>query len=100
MAVFPLGNIARYFRSRHENVMASSTQLTKQLGLRAPIISAPMACVAVGALATAVSYAGGLGLIGGGYGDRLWIEREFDAAGRPRLGSDSLLGHWLAIPTC
>ena len=33
-----------------------------------------------GALAAAVSRAGGLGLIGGGYGDREWLTRELDIA--------------------
>ena len=56
------------------------TPLTNQLGLAVPIISAPMAGIAGGALAAAVSRAGGLGLIGGGYGDRDWIEREFENA--------------------
>jgi nitronate monooxygenase len=34
-------------------------------------------------LAGAVSEASGLGLIGGGYGDRDWLEGEFAAAGQP-----------------
>lgn len=66
--------------------MGLSTRLNRYLGLTAPIISAPMAGVAGGALAAAVSRAGGLGLIGGGYGDRAWIEREFDAAGDAGVG--------------
>jgi nitronate monooxygenase len=33
-----------------------------------------------------VTAAGGLGLIGGGYGDGEWIEREFAAAGNARVG--------------
>ena len=33
--------------------------------------------VAGGKLAAAVSQAGGLGLIGGGYGDAAWLERAF-----------------------
>jgi len=45
-----------------------------------------MAGVSGGALAAAVSRAGGLGLIGGGYGDADWLEREFDAAGDARIG--------------
>jgi nitronate monooxygenase len=39
-----------------------------------------------GRLAAAVSNAGGLGLIGGGYGDAQWLEREFSAAGNTRVG--------------
>ncbi|QIS07580.1 nitronate monooxygenase [Nocardia brasiliensis] len=42
--------------------------------LRHPIVSAPMGGVAGGALAAAVSEAGGLGLVGSG--DRAWLERE------------------------
>lgn len=41
-----------------------STALTSQLGLRTPVIGAPMAGVSGGALARAVSAAGGLGMIG------------------------------------
>jgi nitronate monooxygenase len=56
------------------------------LGLRHPIVSAPMAFAAGGALAAAVSRAGGLGLIGGGYGDPSWLKEQFDAAGSERVG--------------
>lgn len=45
-----------------------------------------MAFAAGGLLAATVSSAGGLGLIGGGYGDRAWLEREFAAAGNARVG--------------
>lgn len=45
-----------------------------------------MAGVTGGALAAAVSQAGGLGLIGGGYGAGDWLEQEFDAAGDIRVG--------------
>ena len=37
-------------------------------GLETPVVNAPMANIAGGALASAVSSGGGLGLIGGGYG--------------------------------
>ncbi|WP_295559307.1 nitronate monooxygenase [uncultured Hyphomicrobium sp.] len=56
--------------------MAISTRLTERLRIRHPIISAPMAFAAGGRLASAVSAAGGLGLIGGGYGDREWLEQQ------------------------
>lgn len=56
--------------------MALSTRLTARFGLVHPIISAPMAFAAGGRLASAVSAAGGLGLIGGGYGDRDWLEAQ------------------------
>ncbi|MBC5782293.1 nitronate monooxygenase [Ramlibacter sp. USB13] len=62
------------------------TRLTRSLGLRHPIVSAPMAFAAGGALAAAVTRAGGLGLIGGGYGDGPWIEQQFAAAQGERIG--------------
>ncbi|HEY5105278.1 MAG TPA: nitronate monooxygenase [Caulobacteraceae bacterium] len=66
--------------------MAIRTRLTEALGIAAPILSAPMALSAGGKLAAAVSASGGLGMLGAGYGDRAWIEREFAAAGRTRIG--------------
>ena len=63
-----------------------STRLTRALGLRHPIVSAPMAFAGGGALAAAVSRAGGLGLIGGGYGDPAWLEQQFAAAAGERVG--------------
>lgn len=65
---------------------ALTNRLTDALGIRHPIISAPMAFAAGGALAAAVSRAGGLGLIGGGYGDAEWIDEQFDAARDERVG--------------
>lgn len=56
--------------------MALSTELTELLGVRHPIVLAPMGGSAGGALAAAISRAGGLGLLGGGYGERAWLERE------------------------
>src|ERR1700674_3338669 len=44
-----------------------STRLTELFGIRHPIVCAPMAYVAGGALAAAVSRAGGLGIVAGGY---------------------------------
>jgi nitronate monooxygenase len=66
--------------------MALRTRLTDRLGIRHPVLQAPMAGTAGGALAAAVSAAGGLGLIGGGLGARDWLEREFKAAGNQRVG--------------
>ena len=45
-----------------------------------------MAFAAGGALAAAVTRAGGLGLIGGGYGDLPWLEQQFALAGGERIG--------------
>ncbi len=73
--------------------MALRTSLTEQLGIRHPILLAPMGGSAGGALAAAVSAAGGLGLIGGGQGNsaqgmtgREWLERQFTAAGNQPVG--------------
>lgn len=62
------------------------TRLTQKLGIEHPIISAPMGYMAGGRLAAAVTEAGGLGLIGGGYGDAEWLKREFAASGNARVG--------------
>jgi nitronate monooxygenase len=62
------------------------TLLTDRLGIRHPVLLAPMGFVAGGALAAAVSAAGGLGIIGGGYADPDWLERELAAAGNQRVG--------------
>ena len=45
-----------------------------------------MAFAGGGALAAAVSRAGGLGLIGGGYGDPSWLDEQFAAASGARVG--------------
>src|SRR6185312_17026380 len=66
--------------------MPIRTRLTDKLGISHPILSAPMGFVAGGKLAAAVTSGGGLGLIGGGYGDAEWLEREFAAAGNTRVG--------------
>ncbi|MDE2375734.1 nitronate monooxygenase [Bradyrhizobium sp.] len=63
-----------------------TNRLTRTLNIRHPIISAPMAFAAGGALAAAVSAAGGLGLIGGGYGDSTWLDEQFDVAAGQRVG--------------
>lgn len=56
------------------------------LDVKKPVVLAPMGFVSGGALAAAVSRAGGLGLIGAGYGDPDWMRRQFDAAGGARVG--------------
>jgi len=66
--------------------MPISTKLTQQLCIQHPIMLAPMGFVAGGALAAAVGSAGGFGIIGGGYADPDWLEREFAAAGNQRVG--------------
>jgi nitronate monooxygenase len=52
------------------------TAFTRMFDLRHPIALAPMGRVAGGRLAAAVSEAGGLGLVGGGYGEPAWLRAE------------------------
>ena len=66
--------------------MTISTRLTARLQIEHPVVLAPMGFVSGGRLAAAVTAAGGLGLIGGGYGDPDWVARELKAAGNQRVG--------------
>jgi nitronate monooxygenase len=67
--------------------MSIVTRLTERLGIKHPIISAPMDVIAGGKLAAAVTSAGGFGFLGGGYADdENWFRREFAAAGNQRVG--------------
>lgn len=66
--------------------MAIRTALTDLLGITSPVLLAPMGFVSGGALAAAVSRAGGLGFLGGGYGDRAWLEEEARQVGAERVG--------------
>lgn len=63
-----------------------TTRLTEFFGIDYPIVLAPMAMISGGRLAAAVTAAGGLGFIGGGYGDREWLQREFGNAGASKVG--------------
>ncbi len=63
------------------------TRLTDLLRIDHPILCAPMAGVTGGRLAAAVSQAGGLGLLGGGYCDTDWVRREMQEAGNARIGT-------------
>lgn len=70
------------------------TRITDLFGIRHPVVLAPMGGVAGGALAAEVARAGGIGLIGCGYGDpkigyggREWIATQFEAAGDERVGA-------------
>jgi nitronate monooxygenase len=56
--------------------MAITTPITTLLGIEHPILLAPMDVIAGARLTMAVSTAGGLGILGGGYGDRGWLEAE------------------------
>src|SRR2546430_4765054 len=55
------------------------TRLTEAFGIRHPIVCAPMGLVTGGRLAAAVSAAGGLGIIGGGYAGTLGGEPDLHA---------------------
>src|SRR5437763_2224063 len=63
-----------------------ATRITELLKIQHPILLAPMAYVAGGKLAAAVSKAGGFGIIGGGYGEEPWLMAELDAADDARVG--------------
>ncbi|RAU92195.1 nitronate monooxygenase [Mycobacterium colombiense] len=62
------------------------TRLTDLFGIEQPILLAPMALVSGGRLAAAVTRAGGLGLIGGGYADAEWLQMQIDRAACARVG--------------
>jgi nitronate monooxygenase len=55
-------------------------RLTQLFGLSTPIVLAPMALASGGALAAACAKAGALGLVGGGYGELAWTQREYTLA--------------------
>ena len=56
--------------------MPIETSLTRLLEIEHPILLAPMDIVAGSRLVTAVSRAGGFGILGGGYGEKVWLEQE------------------------
>src|SRR6478672_7957215 len=56
--------------------MPINTPLNALLGIRHPILLAPMDVVAGARLTLAVSNAGGFGVLGGGYGEKAWLEQE------------------------
>ncbi|MEV5506916.1 NAD(P)H-dependent flavin oxidoreductase [Streptomyces orinoci] len=62
--------------------MPLTTEFTHLLAVRHPIALAPMGGIAGGALAAAVSNAGGLGLVGGGRGEADWLDRELALVAR------------------
>ena len=66
--------------------MPLTTRLTERLKIAHPILLAPMAAVAGGRLAAAVTAAGGFGLIGGGFGDDAWTQAQFREAGNANVG--------------
>jgi nitronate monooxygenase len=56
--------------------MSISTPLTALLGIRHPVLLAPMDVIAGARLTAAVSAAGGFGILGAGYGEKAWLEQE------------------------
>jgi nitronate monooxygenase len=62
------------------------TRFTERFGIDHPIMLAPMDQVASGELAAAVTQAGGLGMIGGGYGNSEWLKSAFASAGNHPVG--------------
>lgn len=53
-------------------MVSIATKFTKRFGLKHTIMLAPMVPASGGELASAVAEAGGLGIIGGCYVDRVW----------------------------
>ncbi len=68
--------------------MPIKTALTTRLAITHPVLLAPMDVVADARLTAAVSVAGGLGILGGGYGDAAWLTAQLDrlASARVRFG--------------
>ncbi|MEQ8813183.1 MAG: nitronate monooxygenase [Thalassobaculum sp.] len=66
--------------------MSLPTRLTELLGIEHPILLAPMGSASGGALAAAVTAAGGFGFIGSGYANSATIRDEMAAAGNARVG--------------
>ena len=86
--------------SRNKEItLAIKTAFTERFGLQHPIMLAPMDKVP-GALAAAVSAAGGMGIIGGGYGDADWVEQAFQEAGNKSVGVSYVRGAQIAISRC
>ena len=56
------------------------TRITKLLGIKYPVIQGGMAWVATHELASAVSNAGGLGIIGAGGAPASWVKEQIVAA--------------------
>lgn len=79
--------------------MTIDTKLTRLLDIKHPIIQAPMAFVAGGALASAVANAGGLGLIGGGYGDEKWLNSEIKRSHNANVGTGFITWSLAQNPT-
>ena len=62
------------------NTSLADSRFSRLFGLDSPICLAPMALASGGALTAACARAGALGLVGGGYGDLAWTQREYRLA--------------------
>ena len=82
--------------------MPIRTRLTERLGIRVPILNAPMGGHAGGRMAAALTEAGGLGLLAcfGPVIDKseFWIEEQFAAAGNTRIGAGFITWRLAAYP--
>lgn len=64
---------------------AGTATFRERFEVEVPIVGAPMAFISGGELAGAIAAAGGLGLIGGGYGDETWVVEQLALAGEERV---------------
>src|ERR1700751_917740 len=69
-----------------KSLKSLKTRLTEFFDIEHPILAAPMAFISGGRLAATATPGGGLGLIGGVYGDSDWLQREFALAEGTRVG--------------
>lgn len=86
LTILPQSEYGGAFCGRYGQGMDGPSQLCSLLGIDRPVLGAPMAKIAGGRLAAAVSNAGGFGFVGGGYGDQDWITAELDKAAGARVG--------------
>lgn len=67
-------------RADNPSMNLTDSRFSRRFSLATPIALAPMALASGGALAAACARAGALGLVGGGYGDLAWTQREYTLA--------------------
>jgi nitronate monooxygenase len=79
----------------HETPQAA--KLTRLLGIERPVLAAPMANIAGGRLASAVTAAGGLGMVAAGYGDLEWLDHEMAEVSVDTFGIGIIT--WKIMPT-